>query len=565
MRKLAILILFLTLIAHAENYVVVNSMDGRDVLSGIFYANVKGYPVKFMPYPEGSPDLLAAKVGGSHNILLIQSEAKPVSAFLRDVLERRNNSVELYTSADAGNTNLDLAARSGAKKFIIVDSAYADGALSVMSYAAMERAYVILSTKDNAKRIREIVKDADEITIYGYVDSEVKEQLADLNPRYIGNGEDRYADNVEISRMLMEKYNITMVIFTEGTFIEEGMVSSRVPFIFSGRVVPDVTYNFVKEQVREDRLKIAYLIGGTKIAPAIRAMRARIETELLNEGMNKTFGLWVRYGQAVPSAAGGVLGLDTFPLPAYIPKLNISEVVYNRASKSLMIRLDNLGDGPAYFITEIKIQVNGQDYRVLGENETKLIEYGDVAGLEYPLDLSEVEEGNVTAVVIVKYGSTKSVLEEYSYYSGPIAEIEYVDKSNVTAKSARYDGSRKIIQVTIRNNENKSVYVSSDVELILDGELVRIRGPRNDALEPNMIAVQDFPVELSSEDLATNKNITVYLKYGGRPGFLSKESTVVLPLEYEEFPLWCIGGIIAIILAVILLVVYYYLKEKKKG
>ncbi|MEM4359499.1 MAG: hypothetical protein QXT45_03130 [Candidatus Bilamarchaeaceae archaeon] len=565
MRKLAILILFLTLIAHAENYVVVNSMDGRDVLSGIFYANVKGYPVKFMPYPEGSPDLLAAKVGGSHNILLIQSEAKPVSAFLRDALERRNNSVELYTSADAGNTNLDLAVRSGAKKFIIVDSAYADGALSVMSYAAMERAYVILSTKDNAKRIREIVKDADEITIYGYVDSEVKEQLADLNPRYIGKGEDRYADNVEISRMLMEKYNITMVVFTEGTFIEEGMVSSRVPFIFSGRVVPDVTYNFVKEQVREDRLKTAYLIGGTKIAPAIRAMRARIETELLNEGMNKTFGLWIRYGQAVPSAAGGVLGLDTFPLPAYIPRLNISEVVYNRASKSLMIRLDNLGDGPAYFITEIKIQVNGQDYRVLGENETKLIEYGDVAGLEYPLDLSEVEEGNVTAVVIVKYGSTKSVLEEYSYYSGPIAKIEYVDKSNVTAKSARYDGSRKIIQVTIRNNENKSVYVSSDVGLILDGELVRIRGPRNDALEPNMIAVQDFPVELSSEDLAANKNITVYLKYGGRPGFLSKESTTVLPLEYEEFPLWCIGGIVAIILVVILLVAYYYWKEKKKG
>jgi len=563
MKKAALVLLILFAISCAENYVVINSIDGRDVLSGIFYANVKGYPVKFMPYPNGSPEILAAKVGKGHDILLIQSATRPVSSFLVDSLEGNKNNIELYQSTDAGKTNLDLAVRSGARKFIIVDSAYADGALSVMPYAAMEKAYVILSTKDNAARVRDIVKDADEIIVYGYVNNEVKERLADLNPRYIGKGEDRYEDNVEISRIMMEKYNLTMVIFTEGTFIEEGMVSSRLPFVLSGRIVPDATYNFVKEQVREDKLKSAYLIGGTMIAPAIRDMRERIKAELLNEGINKTFGLWIRYGQALPGAVEGVINLDTFPLPAYIPKLNISEVVYNTRTKNLMVKLDNIGDGPAYFMTDIHIRVNGVDYLVLGDNETQLLEYRDVVGLEYPLDLSEIEEGNVTAVVIVKYGSGKRTFEDYAYYSGPIAEIEYVDTSNVTAKSARYDGGKKLIQVTIRNNKAEPAYVSSDIELVLNGEEVTIRGPRNDALDPNMIAVHDFPVELSGEDLAANKNITVHLKYGGKSGFLSKESYTVLPLEYEEFP-WLIVGIV-ILLIILILLGYYYWKRRKEG
>jgi len=561
MRKTALVLLILFAISCAENYVVINSLDGRDVLSGIFYANVKGYPVKFMPYPGGSAEIVAATIGGGHDILLIQSTTKPVTVFLRDALESRQNNIELYQSTDAGATNLDLAIRSGARKFIIVDSAYSDGALSVMSYAAREKAYVILSTKDNADRVRDIVKNADEIIIYGYVDSAVKERLADLNPRYIGKGEDKYEDNVEISRIMMEKYNITMVIFTDGTFIEEGMVSSKLPFVLSGRLVPTVTRDFVEEMVRKDQLKQAFLIGGTTITPAIRSMREDIKNELQSEGINKSFGIWMRYGQALPQMGGGVLPLDSFPLPAYIPKLNISEAVYNARTKNLMVRLDNIGDGPAYFMTDIHIQVNGADYLVFGDNETQLLEYGDVAGLEYPLDLSEIKEGNVTAVIIVKYGSGKKTLEDYAFYSGPIAEIEYTDMSNVTARSARYDGGKKVIQVTIKNNRDEPAYVSSDIEIVMDGEKVVIRGPRNDALEPNMIAVHDFPVELSGEDLAANKNITVHLKYGGRPGFLSKESYTILPLEYEEFP-WLI--VAAILIVLMILLGYYYWKRRSE-
>lgn len=174
MRKLAIALLVLLVVAHAENYVVVNSYDGRDVISGISYANVRGYTVKFMPSEGGDPAVLAAKVGIGHDILLIQSEEIPVSVHLKTYLEQMNNTVTVYTSVDGGETNLDLALRSGTNKFIVVESAFSDSALSAIPYAKLKGAYVILANEENMEEVTNTVKNADEIMIYGYVDSAVK-------------------------------------------------------------------------------------------------------------------------------------------------------------------------------------------------------------------------------------------------------------------------------------------------------------------------------------------------------------------------------------------------------
>ena len=61
--QIAFIMLMLLLVAHAVDMVAINSMDGRDVLSGIFYANVKGLPVVFMPSQGGNADVFSAKVG----------------------------------------------------------------------------------------------------------------------------------------------------------------------------------------------------------------------------------------------------------------------------------------------------------------------------------------------------------------------------------------------------------------------------------------------------------------------------------------------------------------------
>jgi len=560
MRKLALFVLILCAISCAEDYVVINSLDGRDVLSGVFYANVKGYPVKFMGYPGGDAATLAVKIGENHDILLIESPDRPVSVFVETALEQRDNTVTVYESSDGKDTNLDLAVRSGATKFIVVESAFSDGALSAMPYAKITGAYVIMADKENIESVKEIVSNADEVIIYGYVDSAVREELEDLNPQIIGKGDDRYEDNIELSDKMMDEFGMKNIIMTEGTYIETGMVDAGLPLVFCGRIVPDPTYDFIKEKTQNDELDTVYLIGGTKITNAVRNMRSQIKAEL---GTNQSFGIWLRFAQMMPGNTG-MMTLDSFPLPAYIPRLEITELVYNTATGNVMLGIKNIGDGPAFYATEIHILVDDAEYKVLGDNDPVLIEKDDTVGLEYELDFNELEEGNVTAVAIVKYGSSKYSLEEYVDYVGNLTEIEYVDRSDVSAREARYDTSRKILYLSIKNSKEDVAYVSPDVTLILDGEPTKIKGPYNEPVDGNSIIVVEFPIELSGEELAANDEVTVHLKYGGRPGFLSKESTEVLPLQKEGFDLLLLLLILLIILLIIL-AIYLYMRHRRKG
>ena len=182
---------FLLSLSHAENYVAINSVDGRDVLSGIFYANVKGYTVRFMPVPGGSSDIFASKVGSGHSILLLQSSTNPVSGFVESELRTAGNQVEIYSSSDGGDTNLELAKRSGAESFIVVDSAFSEGAISVLPYASQTKSYVLLADRTNVDKVKAIVAGK-KLTIYGFVDKQVKDALSQFSPAYIVKGEDKY-------------------------------------------------------------------------------------------------------------------------------------------------------------------------------------------------------------------------------------------------------------------------------------------------------------------------------------------------------------------------------------
>ncbi|MFH0885428.1 MAG: cell wall-binding repeat-containing protein, partial [Candidatus Micrarchaeota archaeon] len=347
--RLSIIALFmLTLLtfSFAEDMVAVNSMDGRDVLSGIFYANVKGIPVKFMPVPGGNADIFAAKAGSNHDILLIQGSL-PVSSLVENALTNKNNTITLYTSTDGGSTNLDLAKKSGATSFIIVDSAYSDSAISVMPYAAKIKAYVLLANKDNIAQIKEIVSGK-RIIIFGLVDQQVKTELASMNPEIIGKGEDKYEDNILIVDKMMREYSINRAIMVDGTFVEDAMIAGDQPILLSGRLVPQATYDFIKQNVRDNKLSGVMLIGNDLVVP-IYDMRERMKKEFETEGLNKTFGITVKFAQVIPSAGTGVLTLDTFRMPSYKPDLKILETAYNKDSKKVMVSVDNQGEGAAYY------------------------------------------------------------------------------------------------------------------------------------------------------------------------------------------------------------------------
>ncbi|MBD3210101.1 hypothetical protein GF318_01850 [Candidatus Micrarchaeota archaeon] len=565
MRKIAFIVFMLLLsTAFAEDYVCINSMDGRDVLSGVFYANVKDLPVKFMPVPGGNADIFAAKVGGNHDILLIEG-TMPVSSFVESNLVNRNNTVEVYTSSDGGVANLELARRSGADRFIVVDSAFSDGALSVLPYAAMTDSYVIMANKNNIDEVKDIVEDAEQLTIYGLVSSEVESELDEFDPVTIGKGEDKFEDNVDIVEKTMTEFNKDNVIMVQGTFIEEAMANGKQPILMSGKLVPQATYDFVKSKVRNDELTQVMLIGNELVVP-IYDMREKMEQEFKDEGLNKTFGIVVKFAQVVPSADTGVLVLDTFPLPAYQPELEIKEIFYNDQNNKVMVSVDNVGEGPAYFSEEVRVKVDGEDYEILGTDEVSLIERGEQLGMEYDLDLSGVSEGNVTAMVLVKYGSSKKSLEQFISQEGPLTTVSYVDTSNVSVQSARYSSDQQVVRVTIRNNGDEAAYVFSKLNLVVGGSEATISGADVREIDAGSLIVEEFPLELTEEDVEANQNVSVMIDYGAREGFLLKKAEYIVPLEAggDNMLLFLIMGAVAL-LALLAVAAYFLLGRKKPG
>lgn len=560
MRKFAIFMLMLLLTAYAENVVAINSMDGRDVLSGVFYANVVDVPVKFMPVPGGNADVFAAKVGADNDVLLIEGSV-PISTFVESALKNKGNTVELYESSDGGETNLDLAKRSGATKFIIVDSAFSDSALSVLPYAAMTDSYVILANSDNINEVEDIVKGAEKIIIYGYVDSEVSSALSAYNPETIGEGEDKFEDNVEMVKKTMNEFSLESLIMVDGTTIEETVATGDKPVLLTGRLVPTVTYDFMKSSVRSGDVTSVMLVGNKLVVP-IYDMREEMEKEFETEGLNKSFGIIVKFAQVVPSAGTGVLVLDEFPLPAYQPKLQVKEIVHNDQNDKLMISIDNTGEGPAYFTHEVRVKVDGSDYKIFGSNATKLVQRGEALPMEYDLDLSGVAEGNVTALVLVKYGSSMKSLENFLSSEGPLATISYTDESEVAVQKASYDAEAGSLRVTMKNNGNVKAYVLPKVQASMGGSLVNVTGTAT-SIDAGSLVVQEFPLDLSAEDLKANQNVTVFLDYGARDGFLMKQAAFIVDVEQGgEFP-WLL--IIGALVVVVLLIAVAALVLMKKG
>ena len=558
MRSAAVLLVLLVLAVnvYAEDIVAINSIDGKDVLSGIFYANVKGEPVKFMPSQAADASVFAVKVGSGHSVLLIQSD-RPVSAAVEGALKAKNT-IELYPSLNANTTNINLAKRSAASSFIIVDSAYTDNAISILPYAALTKSYVIFADKYNIDQVKAVVSGKN-VTIFGLVDANVSAALAPLKPRIIGKGEDKFEDNAIISGITMQQFNISNVIVADGSFIEETMATDKKPIILAGKLIPQPTYDFVKSQVNGGKLAQVKLIGTDLVIP-VEDMRTRMEAEFKKAGSNKSFSVIIYYAQVVPASGNSVMVLDTFKLPAYAPELHVTAISYSNQTKKLLVTLGNTGTGALFYSPEVKIQVNGRDNATFTNGAGRLLERGEKVNLEYSYDASGVAQGNVTAVVNVKYGPSKISLDSQTTGQKLLAAVEYADRSNVSVQYAKYDPAAKLMRVTIRNNGAAAAYASVKLGFLADGGPVNMSGGGVRQMAPGELAVEEFPLELSDDELAKNANINVFISYGGRSQFLTRQAQYVVPLEKEA------GSVLSLLLGIIVLfiiivAVYLYMRK----
>jgi hypothetical protein len=180
----------------ATDQVVVNSADWQDVYSGALYAGLEGIPAKFLVTSEQAPFLITTLERSRRNILLIESSTNPFAFGYKSSLGAANFNVEEINNSGI-SSNIDLAKRTKTNKFIVLDDAYGYNAISVAPFAVKNKYFVLLANNKNADEIYSFLRSnqVEKLIIYGYLENDLKQKLAEFNPEVINKG-NRFDNNL---------------------------------------------------------------------------------------------------------------------------------------------------------------------------------------------------------------------------------------------------------------------------------------------------------------------------------------------------------------------------------
>jgi hypothetical protein len=533
---LAILLVTSSYAQSDFDLLLIDSQDGMDVYSGIVYAELEGKPFNFLVSTQHAVRAVKtidkAKV---KKIFLIESRNNSYYYGYKSLLESQGFQVEELISEYGVKTNLELAKKTDAKNFIVVDTSYGYNALSVSPYASLTNAFVLLLDAGNAEEARDFLslRGVDNLLIYGYVQPEVKEALKEFSPKVLDK-EDKFDNNIEIAKRYIDEYQkktgttVKQVFLTDGTFLQTSLMEGSFPIIFISERVPDQVYEYLSKS----NIRVGVVVGN-HLATAGYTIKT-----VMADRYGVTFGVLLQFGQSVPDITGPTVRyLDIFELPSYVLDVGISDARYNKATKKLEVIYQNNVDLPAYLKSTIEVMVNGRRIKTVGEKDVVLIGKNELLGREYDVDLSEVDvlSANVTAKITLLFGEYPKSMEKGLVQEFLIAIIDRQDPSGIAFVSLYYDEQKDQLSLTVKNTGLGDVFFKINFRLNINGSQRVFESGAVDYLAFSESKSIGFGgVDLSEEDLKTNEFVRVHAVYGEREEFLVKELEKELKLQMAE-------------------------------
>ncbi|MBU0667262.1 MAG: hypothetical protein ABIC91_02630 [Nanoarchaeota archaeon] len=544
------LLLFIVLFSSvsAQDFVISNSDDWRDVYSVQVYANLIGSEGRFLVGKEHSA-IITYSIPETKTIQIISSTVNPYIIGYDAFLEGQG-----YASVEElsfNNVNLELARRlPGINKFIIVDDSYGYNALAVAPYAAVDDYYVLFVDDRSIARVLDFFSErsVEDIIIFGQVDREVKDALTSYAPESINLG-DRFENNIEIVKKYLEIKPTKQAILTNGEFIESSLMSGFDPVLFIGRAnVPDIVQQFLQES----GIDIGILIGNELINTATVIRR------------QAGISVFVKFAQGSRVPQGGISkveDLDRFPMPAYILDLKIFSVFYNRATGLLELTIQNNAELASYFKSTITI-FSGDEVKTVGDESPIFIDSEEYKTVTYPLQL--LSDENISAELFIVYGESKKSLENIIRGTFPVESITIMDESLINITGVYYDMVQNAFIVEVENLGTMGAYV--DVELIdlwVNGEFLTVGGDEIIFVEPKKSGQIKVSVDLTEEDIVHRNNEYVFVRvlYGERENSLIKsaQSQFLFKVKQADYFFYIL---IAVVVLMFFLIVWKRRKKK---
>jgi hypothetical protein len=538
--------------AYAIDHIIINSQDWRDVYTGVQYANLGGTPSNFLVSTRHSTILLYSIPTEREDILVLSSRDAPFIVGYRDILLSRG-----YSGAEEirpTNINLELLRRVNVSRFIVIDDAYGYNAISVAPYSQVDKSFVIFANRNTIDDILPVLesKDPQRVLVYGQVDREVKEALAQFNPETINEG-NRFDNNIEITNRYLEIKPTKQVILTNGEFIESGIMSGADPVVFLGRQnVPDSVRNFI----RESDIEVGILIGNELVNSATFVRR------------QLGISVFVKFAQGARQPTGAIStveDLDRFPMPRYNVGIEVTSVVYNKATGNLEVTYHNTENLAEYFKSTITIR-DGTAVKVTGDGAPLFLDKLEYKTVVYSADTNgdplNLQADELSGDIFTIFGEGTNSLENTYQHTFSIDIIDVLDDAEINITGLYYDKSAQAFFVQIENVGDVDAYVSTElVDLIVNSEeitvgsdgVIKIAAGDDDYLE--------VPVEMVDADFEANPTVRVRAYYGERELSRIKIKEATFPIEQRSGATkYVIYGVVILLILILL----FFLGTKKK-
>ncbi len=553
MRRNVLLLLLITL-ALGYSITVINSLDGRDVASGIYYAAVRNDDIVFVR-PSYNDQVVYSKIGINGNVFLVQSKSHPIITGMVNELKNRGNTVELLESEDPYKTNLDLAEKSGATKFILVDSVYGYNTVSALAYAKLNSMYLIFVDKSNVNSVAGFLKgkSPNAVMLYGYIDAESKKALDDNGIKYseINNG-DKFDDNMQLADMYFKQNpSKKQVIVSDGNAFEDTIAKGDDPVILVSPVIPPYVYTYVKQKAAQGQIAVLLIVDSEYVQPVYN-LKTSINSEL---GVT-VLHAFVKIGESVTSAGADMGPVELFPLPGPILGLVIEKVEYNTLNKQLEVTYSNTGNGLEYAKSQIKVFVDNSQLTTVGDDDFFPLGRGEKVGRAYPVT---IESGEVFTNITVLYGSSKRAAETGFMMALPAGRVQFTDNSKLNISEFTYDKETKDLYVTFTNTGDTPLFFKPDATTTVSGSSTNIKSETVYSLLPGKGEMVKFPGVVKAET-----TIVGGANYGAREAFLDKrvDKEFIPPVAGFAFDT---NLLLLAVVVILVLVVGYLLFDKMKS
>jgi len=553
--RIIIGVLLLLLVASpvlAIDRVIVNSQDWHDVYSGMLFATLQGVPSNFLVSMKHASILLYSIPTTEKNLYVVTSRQQPYFVGYGPYLEGKgyDNATELITR----NANLDLAGSLATTKFIVIDPAYGYNAISAAPYAAQSGSYVLFADRRNIDDVIDFLTDhgVTSLILFGQLDREVKEGLAQFNPETVNKG-DRFSNNLEMVDRYLRINPTKQTILTNGEFLEAGIMSGDDPVVFIGKGnVPDI----VRQYIEKSEMEVGILIGNELVGTATVVRR------------QLGISVFVKFAQGARTPKGAIAqveDLDRFPMPLYDVNLLIKSLVYNRATRSLEVTYQNPTDLAVFFKGTITIE-DGGVLKVTGDTDPLFIDKRGYKTIVYTVDTDgqplNLQGTDLTAQLFTIFGEAPRSLENALQATLKIEMVEIFDNAEINITGLYYDKSAGAFYVIIENIGDVDAYVQPElIELMINDEPVTVAADGVILIKPGQKVKIPVLIDMTEADFAANPQIKVRAYYGEREIALVKIQEQSFALEfgggYTQYIYYGAG-------VVLLLLILLFLGTKKK-